>query len=96
MTYRDENTGRFAKCPECEGKRYLVATRDDGRIAIERCDACSSHLFSDEDAAILAIRDGYDVRRQYPCIVRNPLIYAREKRSVRLWELIKRRIRPLA
>lgn len=65
----------MAKCDCCGGKRYLIATRDDGIVAIERCDNCSwfgendKRTIFDEDAAELARRDGIACAAVYPCFV---------------------------
>jgi hypothetical protein len=53
-------------CDVCNGKRYLICTRSDGRRAIERCDECASDCLSDEQAAILARHDGIDCAESYP------------------------------
>jgi hypothetical protein len=63
----------MVKCPICHGKRYLIATRDDGRQAIERCDECQwfgendPRNKSDEDAAQWARADGIKCGTTYPC-----------------------------
>ena len=67
----------MARCSECQGRRYRVATRDDGYIAIERCDACSWYgdddprTMSDSDAAEIARMDGIRCELIYPCYVLN-------------------------
>jgi hypothetical protein len=73
MCYRDE-TGKFAHCPECGDNRYLIATRDDGFEAIERCDACQilpngTPAMFDSDASLLAQCDGIAALHDYPCYV---------------------------
>ena len=69
-------------CECCDGKRYLVCTRDDGREAIERCDNCAwfgandRRTLWDEDAAKLAAKDGFICDSVYPCIIRQrPIVY---------------------
>jgi hypothetical protein len=57
-------------CSICKGKAYLVCQRDDGREAVERCDACADGVLSDEQAAVLARRDGIDCEEAYPCYVK--------------------------
>lgn len=65
----------MSKCDCCDGKRYLIASRGDGTIAIERCDNCAWHgdthrrTLSDQGAAKLALRDGIITVRRYPCYV---------------------------
>ncbi len=57
-------------CEVCRGLRYIEAERDDGRMAIEACDACSTGPgFHDEEAAFLARADGYECDLTYPCII---------------------------
>jgi hypothetical protein len=69
------------KCEVCNGKRYLVCSRDDGREAIERCDNCAwfgsndKRTLWDEDAAKLATADGFVCDTSYPYIVRQHPIY---------------------
>lgn len=55
-------------CEVCSGKVYLIAERDDGRRAVERCDACAGNL-SDEQAAILARYDGIPAAEEHPHVV---------------------------
>ena len=51
-------------CIACGDKRYLISDRDDGRPAVERCDACAyfgdddPRTLSDTGAAKLARNDG--------------------------------------
>ncbi len=54
---------------ECRGLRWGVFERADGRIAVERCDLCSTSDFTDEDAAKLATAAGVECEEHYPCIV---------------------------
>lgn len=56
-------------CEVCKGKRYVIATRDDGWQAVESCDECSTGVegFVDTDAAILAREDGIRCAADYPC-----------------------------
>ncbi|MBO0715714.1 MAG: hypothetical protein J2P55_00055 [Rhizobiales bacterium] len=61
-------------CDVCNGKRYLICERtEDGRKAVERCDACSwwgendPRTLWDEDAAKLAQADGIACAPTYPC-----------------------------
>lgn len=62
-------------CENCLGKRYLLSVRDDGRLAVERCDTCSwfgrndPRSLLDTQAAALARRDGIKCRDRYPCTV---------------------------
>ena len=57
-------------CIVCKGKRYVAAIRDDGRAAIERCDACQSPADMDDmGAAALARMDGIECDALYPCYV---------------------------
>jgi len=56
-------------CDVCQGDRYLFSVRDDGLVAIERCDACSADTMSDEDAAKLAQATGVVCASRYPCYV---------------------------
>lgn len=62
-------------CEDCGGKHYVVATRGDGTIAVERCDSCSwfgeksRRNLSDIDAAKLAAKDGIITVSDYPCYV---------------------------
>jgi hypothetical protein len=56
-------------CTTCNGQTYLVRERDDGRQAIERCDACAAGVLSDEQAAILARHDGIQCSERYPCVI---------------------------
>jgi hypothetical protein len=64
-------------CTVCADMRYLIASRDDGFLAIERCDECSwhgdndSHTLSDEDAAKLARANGHEVADGYPAYLLN-------------------------
>jgi hypothetical protein len=58
------------KCPICEGRAYLISERDDGRKAVERCDACAHSALSDEQAAVLARHDGIQCAESYPCYVK--------------------------
>ena len=62
------------KCNICGNKRYLISRRDDGFDAVETCDACTCETkgsvtlkIDDEDAAILATRDGVACQHTYPC-----------------------------
>ena len=63
-------------CTTCNGKRYLISTRDDGRAAIERCDSCQEGSFTDEDAARLALTDGIQCSPAYPCVLLPLTVYA--------------------
>jgi hypothetical protein len=56
-------------CEACENKRYLIATRDDGREAVERCDACCADDVTDVEAATLARADGILCSTTYPCVL---------------------------
>jgi hypothetical protein len=53
-----------SRCIACGDKQYLISVQDDGRQAIERCDACAyfgdddPRTLSDTDAAKLARDDG--------------------------------------
>ena len=58
---------KLPNCIECENKRYLVCKRDDGFLAVERCDECTANYLSDEEVARLALRDGVECRLSYPC-----------------------------
>jgi hypothetical protein len=60
------------KCEICEDKKYLISTRDDGKEAIEACDNCREDTFYDENASLLAKRDGIDCEDNYPCFVKKP------------------------
>jgi hypothetical protein len=61
---------RTWRCAVCQDKQYLISTRDDGRKAVERCDACSKDILTDEAAAELAIvLDGVQCSKTYPCII---------------------------
>lgn len=101
MTYRADN-GKFAKCPVCLGKRYLVSTRDDGREAIERCDECAWYgdddprTLHDTDAAKLAAKDGFVTDPDYPCIIRQRPLAVRHKDLAYAWELLKRITTPIS
>jgi hypothetical protein len=54
------------------GTRYIISIRDDGRAAVEACDACrDQNSFSDEDAARLAVADGIKCSPEYPCVLLN-------------------------
>jgi len=57
-------------CQFCQDKRYVISERDDGRLAIERCDACSStdseRPISDCDASLLARANGIRCETNYP------------------------------
>lgn len=59
-------------CSVCFGKRYIIAERDDGRFAVERCDGCSAQDITDSDAAKLAQADGIACASSYPCILVTP------------------------
>jgi hypothetical protein len=59
----------MSNCLVCNDKRYIIAERDDGREAVEACDACNSNN-TDEQAALSARADGIDCDRIYPCVVR--------------------------
>lgn len=61
---------REPSCEVCSDKRYLICERDDGRLAVEKCDNCQPDSFFDADAAVLARRDGIDCVHSYPCFVR--------------------------
>lgn len=62
----DERKG----CGVCGDKKYLISRRDDGRLAVERCDTCQDPAtFSDEQAAILAQADGVKCSSVYPCVL---------------------------
>lgn len=67
--------GGTAPCAVCGDKRYLIAERDDGFSAVERCDACSwfgeNHPLTlrDDEAAALAEADGIAALHDYPCYV---------------------------
>ena len=55
-------------CMECKNKRYTIRLRsEDNRLAVERCDECSSEILTDEQAAILARYDGVKCSEEYPC-----------------------------
>ncbi len=68
-------TGRWSSgppkdwCRVCSGYHYLIATRIDDRLAVERCDACSLDL-NDTQAADLARRDGIECESDYPCYLK--------------------------
>ena len=68
-------------CKECDGKKYRIARRSDGCLAVERCDTCCWHgdndprTIWDEDAAKLARIDGVICDISYPCYVRDRLGY---------------------
>ncbi len=57
-------------CSICDNKRYIMSDRLDdygNQIqAIERCDNCASEVLTDQQAAILARYDGYQVSEVYP------------------------------
>jgi len=59
----------MALCPICNGKCYIIATRDDGRVAVERCDTCCMRWLSDLDAARLALSDGIKCKIGHPAYV---------------------------
>jgi hypothetical protein len=59
----------MAECDVCKGKQYVIAERADGRLAVERCDTCSTDIL-DKDAAKLAIRDGIECELNYPCFLK--------------------------
>lgn len=60
-------------CTSCEGKRYIIGVRDDGRKAVERCDSCQwfgdtdPRTLTDEQAARIAQEDGVACQSEYPC-----------------------------
>ena len=54
-------------CKACDDKTWFVATRSEGRLAIERCDACSEETLTDMDAAKLAQAEGIRCSLEYPC-----------------------------
>ena len=63
-------------CEICNDKKYLVCLRcEDGREAIERCDACQwygdddSRTLSDEDVVTFARADGIACFSDYPCYI---------------------------
>lgn len=56
-------------CEICKNRRYLICMRDEGVLAVERCDECTPEYWGDEDAAILAKRDGINCMPDYPCYV---------------------------
>ena len=62
-------------CPICRGKKYLVCDYE-GRPAVMRCDECQwfgeddPRTLWDEDAAILAHKDGIKSEDTYPCFIR--------------------------
>jgi hypothetical protein len=58
-----------AACSDCDGKKYVICTRGDGKQVVERCDACWDGKFTDEDAAKLAQADGIKCRSEYPCLI---------------------------
>lgn len=57
------------KCNACNGQKYVVVTRSDKMLAIERCDDCSWAKLKDEDAAILFIQNGGKCKTTYPCYI---------------------------
>jgi hypothetical protein len=61
------------KCDVCADKLYIIRTRDDGRMAVQRCDACrgpdSEMFLCDEGAAFLAKLDGIKCSGAYPCVL---------------------------
>lgn len=58
-------------CLACEGKRYLISLRSDGRTAVEICDSCQNrNIFSDVDAAVWAQQDGIACESTYPCYLK--------------------------
>lgn len=59
-------------CQACGDKLYIVSRRDDGRLAVEACDACSYGILSDEGAAAIARKDGIECATAYPYVVRLP------------------------
>jgi len=57
-------------CEVCRGLRYIEAERDDGRMAIEACDACTAGTgFRDAEAAKAATAAGYVCDPTYPFII---------------------------
>ena len=63
---------KIPKCDVCSDDRWLICTRsEDGREAVERCDACQDvDSFFDEDAAVLARAAGVDCEVDYPCYLK--------------------------
>lgn len=61
---------KYGGCTICEDKRYIIADRDDGRKAVERCDNCADGILSDMQAAILARYDGIRCEEAYPCYLK--------------------------
>lgn len=55
-------------CHVCDDLKFIVSERDDGRLAVERCDDCSGQL-NDEEAAVIARAHGIDCALTYPCYV---------------------------
>lgn len=35
-------------CQVCQNKRYLIAERSDGRVAVECCDNCAANVLTDK------------------------------------------------
>ena len=45
-------------CEGCQGARYRLATRSDGKHAVERCDTCNLDM-TDDAAVLLALNNLY-------------------------------------
>lgn len=61
----------MAKCEGCKGLGYRMATRDEGLLAIEKCDTCE-RFPSDEDARNHVAECGHypkhiHIEPDYPC-----------------------------
>jgi|SRR5579871_6703097 len=54
----------------CDGRGWIVSERDDGRRAVERCDACAI-LNTDEEAARIATPT-IRCSPSYPCVLDEP------------------------
>jgi hypothetical protein len=55
VTIMDTSTISTNPCGVCEGKRFIVVSHDDNKLAIERCDECSQHLSDNEVVAHCAL-----------------------------------------
>lgn len=64
-------------CHVCDDLKFIVSERDDGQLAVERCDDCSSQL-TDQQAATIARSYGIDCAFTYPCYVTGVLPNAQD------------------